>query len=325
MGAFVREYLGRVHIERNEYEAALKELEATLKIYADTRKAKEASRVQGLLGQVYDRQGMFSRARSHYEEALKTFTGLSDRLNQAAIYFALGELEMKQKNYDAANAYLRQSIDVTEDMRRVSTSDELTAAFSASVQDRYEAYIECLMKQHEKQPTRGFAVKAFETSEFARARTLAEAVQTNLAPGVDPGLAATQRALRHSLRIKENDKIRLLAINDTQEKLKALEDETARLDAEYKKVNEVIRSRYPSYDELSRPTAWDLRKIQEQILPDDDAVLLEYSEGAENSYAWTITRNDFKSYRLPLAEGNRRSGPASLRLIVGITGGWRRH
>ncbi len=294
-----REYLGRVHIERSEYGDALKELEPALKAYTNTRKAKETARVRGLLGQVYDHQGMFSRARVHYEEALKTFTALSDRVNQAAIYFALGELERKQKNYDAASAYLRQSIDVTEDVRRVATSHDLTAAFSASVQDRYEAYIECLMKQHEKQPTGGFAIKAFETSELARARTLSEAVQTNLAPGVDPQLAAKQRALRHSLRIKENDKINLLAQNDTQEKFKALEKETARLEDEYKKVNDVIRSRYPSYDELSRPTAWDLRQIQQQILPDDDAVLLEYSEGAENSYAWTITRNDFKSYKLP--------------------------
>src|SRR5262249_41148856 len=43
----------------------------------------------------------------------------------------------------------------------------------------------------------------------------------------------------------------------------------------------------------------DLRQIQGKILAGDDAVLLEYILGAENSYAWTVTENEFKSYKLP--------------------------
>lgn len=295
------EYLGRVHIELAEYTAALQYLESALKIYTNAENPKEVYRVQALLGQVYDRQGLVDRARLHYSHALDGFTSLTDRVNQAAVYYALGQLELKQRNYEEASVYLQRSIDVTENIRRVSTSSDLTTAFSATVQERYETFIECLMKMHDKHPTRGFAIKAFETSELGRARTLSElllAVQTNLAPGVDPRLAARQRSLRQTLRIKENDKINLLAKTDTQEKLKALEVETARLEGEYKEVNEAIRSRYPSYYELSRPTAWDLRQIQEEI-PDDDAVLLEYSLGAENSYAWTITRSEFTSHKLP--------------------------
>jgi len=301
MTALVLEYIGRVHIERGEYAAALKTLKPLHKIYTDAHNAKEAAHVRALMGQAYDRQGIFAPAKANYEEALNAFAGLTDRVNQAAVYYALGELEMKQKNYDAATDYLKKSIDVTEDMRRVATSQDLMAAFSASVQDRYDAYIECLMQQHEQQPSGEFAIKAFETSELSRARTLADMLlsfQTNLAPGVDPKLAARQRALRQALRNKENDKIDLLAKTATPETLKAFEEETARLEAEYNQVNDAIRSRFPSYDELSRPTAWDLQHIQEKI-PDDDAVLLEYSLGATNSYAWTITRNEFKSYKLP--------------------------
>ena len=304
--ALVFEYLGRVHIERGEYPAALKHLESTFKTYTEAGNVKEAARVCALLGQIYDRQGLLSRNRPYYQEALKnykealkTFTRLSDRVNQAALYYALGKLEMKLKNFDAANDYLKKSIDVTEDMRGVATSDDLMTAFSANVQERYEAYIECLMKQHEKEPAGGFAIKAFETSELARARTLSELLLAVQAPGVDPKLAARQRSLLQTLRRKESEKIALLAKTVTREQLKDLEEETARLEAEYKAVNETIRSRYPSYDKISRPSAWNLREIQEQILPDDDAVLLEYSGGVENSYAWTVTRNEFKTYKLP--------------------------
>ena len=292
------EYLGRVHIDRGDYAVGLEHLEAALKLYTTAGNQKDIYRVRALLGQAYDRQGMPARAKADYLNALDGFIKLADHINQTAVYYALGKLELKQKYYDEANSYLQKSISVTENVRRVSLSTDLTTAFSATVQDRYEAYIECLMKQHEKNPTKGLAIKAFETSELSRGRTLSELLLSAQAPGVDPELASRQRSLMQTLRLKENDKINLLAKEQTAEKLKALEEETARLEAEYKEVNETIRSRFPSYDKISRPTAWDVRQIQEQILSDDD-VLLEYSSGAENGYAWTLTRDEFKSYKLP--------------------------
>ena len=238
---------------------------------------------------------------NYYEQALKAFISQQDRVNQSAVYYALGKLEMKLRDYDAASAHLRQSIDVTEGMRRGSTSTDLMAAFSASVQERYEAYVECLMKQDELHPAQGFAVKAFETSELGRARTLSEmllAMQSNLAPGVDPKLAARHKSLQQAIRDKRERSFKLLATDGRAEKLKALENDIARLEADYKKINETIRSRFPAYDGISRPTAWDLGRIKENVLADDEAVLLEYILGAENSYAWTVTRNEFKSYKL---------------------------
>ena len=298
--ASVLEVRGRVHIERGEYAAALEDLESALKLYTKIGNPKEAARAIGLIGKAYDRQGLSNRARDYYNQALKAFTHHQDRVNQSAVYYALGKMEMKLGEYDAASEHLRQSIAVTEGIRRRSSSTDLMSAFSASVQDRYEAYVECLMKQHELQPTRGFAVKAFETSELGRARTLSEmllAMQANLAPGVDPKLAARQKLLTQILRLRESDRINLLASAAGQAKLKALEDEIGRLETEYKNVTDTIRSRFPAYDEISRPTAWDLSRIESNVLSDDD-VLLEYILGAENSYAWTITRNEFTSYKL---------------------------
>ena len=296
------EYLGRVHIDLGDYAAGLQHLQSALKIYTKTGNPKEIYRVRALLGQAYDRQGLVANAKLHYSDAVAGFNKLEDRVNEAAVSYALGQLELKQRNYDEASRYLQQSIAITENVRRVSTSSDLTTAFSATVQERYEAYIECLMKKHEQQPAAGFAITAFETSELARARTLSElllAAQTSLPPGVDPKLAARQRSLQQTLRLKENDKISFLARKASNDQLKALEEETTRLEAEYKKVNDTIRSRFSSYDKISRPTAWNLREIQEKILSDDDSVLLEYSLGLENSYVWTITRSEFKSYNLP--------------------------
>ena len=299
------QYLGRVYISTGEYDIALQNLQLALDIYTRSVNPLESAQVRGLMGQVLERQGRAGRARLYYKQALATFINLSDRLNQAAIYYALGQSELNGGNYSSAEDYLRQSIEATEDIRRTSTSSDLTAAFSATVSERYEKYIDCLMRRHEKQPAQNLFVRAFETSELSRARSLAELLrttQTNLVEGLDPKLAKHEKAFRQALKVKEDEKVTLLGRPYKTEELVDLDAELANLQAEYKQVNETIRARYPSYDQITAPTAWDLRRIQEQVIADDQTALLEYSLGSDKSYVWAVTRDSIKSYSLPSRE-----------------------
>ena len=294
------EYLGRVYIATGEYASALQYLQSALRIYDRAVNPREAAQVRGLMGQIHQRKGHLERARQEYLQALTVFGEVSDRVNQAAVYYALGRLEMNSGNYDAAEAYLGHSIAATEDIRRTPTSSDLTAAFSASVHERYEGYIACLMFKHHAHPAQGFNVRAFETSELAHARALSDLLRTtgtNLMR--DPQLAAQEKALRQSLRLKENSKVALLGKSYSKEALDSLEKELASLEAQYKLVIETIRERYPSYEQITRPVAWRLRQIQEEIVADDDTVLLEYMLGADRSYVWAITRTEIQSYELP--------------------------
>jgi CHAT domain-containing protein len=302
MVAMCHDFLGRTYADMNEPEIALPHFQTALSLYTKVGDSMEAARTRALIGQVYQQQEKFDTAGEYYQSALKTFRALSDHVNESATLYALGRLELQQNNLALAEDYLRQSLDVTENIRRVSTSSDLTAAFSATVHERYESYIDCLMRKHEAQPTGGFDIRAFEISELARARSLAEllrATQTNLAPGVDPQLAEQEKSLRQALRVKENDKVALLGRGYQREELVALETELERLETQYKQVTEAIRARYPSYGQMNQPVAWDLRQIQEQIVGDDQTVLLEYSLGAEMSYVWAVTRDSITSYELP--------------------------
>lgn len=296
------EYLGRVYIAKGEYETALEELEKSLDVYTRASNPRETARAWGLIGEIHQQQGRMEPAREYYQKALNVFVKLSDNLNQAAVLYALGRLELETGNYDPAENYLRQSIAITENVRRVSTSRDLMAAFSATVYARYQAYADCLMRKHEAQPDRGFDVTAFESSELARGRSLAEllrATQTNRVPGLEAELADEEKSLRQSLRVKEDYRVMLLSQNGKQAQLAALKDELSTLETKYKQVTETIRARYPAYDEMSRPTAWNLQQIQEKILADDDTVLLEYSLGHDRSYVWAVTRTSIHTYKLP--------------------------
>ena len=307
--AFCDDFLGRTYHSRNDHAVALGYFQSALDGYSRAKNIREAERVRALIGRMYQQQGNFQKARDSYQTARETFRRLADRVNEAATLYAMGSLELQDNKLDKAAEYLQQSIEATEEMRRVSSSSDLTAAFSSRIYDRYEAYIDCLMRKHSENPTQQHDVRAFEMSESARGRSLADLLrgtQTNLAPGVDPQLAEREKSLRQSLRVKENYRISLLGKQYKQEELDALNSELARLDAEYKQVTGAIIARSPSYAEINRPKGWDLRQIQEQVIADDQTVLLEFSLGPEHSYVWVVTRDTFTSRQLaPEADINK--------------------
>ncbi|MFL6286002.1 MAG: CHAT domain-containing protein [Pyrinomonadaceae bacterium] len=300
--AMCDEYLGRTYAATNDRVNAMRYLQAALAAYPKLGNRMEAARTLALIGQLYEQEGRVEQALDSYRRALETFDALEDRLNQSAALYALGSLELRRNNLDAAEDYLRQSIDVTDNIRRVSTSTDLTAAFSATIYERYEKYVECLMRRHEATPARGFDARAFEVSDSARARSLTEllrATQSDLLPGLEADLAEQERTLRQSLRVKEDSKVTMLSGKYERKEMDALVSDITKLEADYAHVTESIRARHPAYMRVARRAALGSREIQEQVVGDDETVLLEYSIGSDRSYVWAVTRDHVKSYRLP--------------------------
>ena len=302
--AFCDEYLGRTYSAMGNSEAALRHLQNALRYYSKEKMTLEAARTSALIGQEYLQQAKFQPAREQLNSALDTFEKLADHVNGSATLYTLGKLELKENNLQAAENYLRRSIDATENIRRVSKSDDLTASLSAAVDDRYQSYIECLMRQHKAQPDKGFNVRAFEASEASRGRALAEMLRAtggNFAPGVDVALMEREKGLRKLLRVKEDYKVRVLAGDYKQEQLVALDAEIAQLEKEHNQVVETIQSSYPAFKQIAHPQSLNLRQIQEQVIADDNTLMLEFSLGENESYVFAVTRNNLASYSLPPA------------------------
>ena len=306
-----REQLARVEIGLGQYNNARQHLQAALTVYQNANNPMEVARVLALLGQIDEAEGAVARARTNYLDALRTFQQ-GDRFNEAAANFALGKLELKAGDYDRAETYLKQSVDTTEDLRRASVARDLTTAYSASVYERYQTYIECLLQKHKLQPSRGFDVLAFQTSELARARALAELLrdtQSSFAPGVNRSLAARERKLRQLINVKMSERVGLLAkklragpeanTDDLQSQLDQLEASVTPLQHEYAEVRTSLREVNPLFDQVTEPTAYTLDQIQRDVIDDDQTVLLEFILGEQASYAWAVTRTGIKTYELP--------------------------
>lgn len=299
------EYLGRVYISTGQYELALEHLQPIPAIYKKSGNPREVAQVEGMLGQIYQHQGSVSRARKSYLEASRIFREINDRVNDASVRFALGRLELNSGNYEAAERYLKDSIENTEHIRSDLKTRVFAAAFSASVHERYEAYIECLMRRHESKPSKGLEVIAFEASELARARSLSELLrdtQTTVLVGVDPQLAQKEKTLRHAIRTTVDQTVSLLATNYKKEDLDKLEGSLTRLREQHKRITAKLRQLNPDYDKFEEPASYSLQQIQNVVIEDDQTVLLEYLLGQNASYVWAITRNSVEVFTLPKAE-----------------------
>jgi CHAT domain-containing protein len=292
------ENLGRVYFALANYPQALEHLKTALPIYERAKNAIEIDRVNALIGQIYEQQGSLALARPQYARALSTFRRLGDRMNEAAVTFLLGRLELKAGHLDVAETYLKQSIEATEELRSVSLGREVTAAYSASVHDRYEAYIACLLRRSKLESSPVLSQRAFEASELSRARSLAELLrdtQTNLLAGVDPRLSEREKTLRQKIKVKIDERLALLeAGGDQRKQFNEVEATLQQLRAEHQQVNEELRSVSPAYAQVTQPTAYSLQQIQLEVLEDDQTTLLEYVLTDETSYVWVVTRNQIK-------------------------------
>jgi CHAT domain-containing protein/predicted negative regulator of RcsB-dependent stress response len=303
--AMTREYMGRVYLETGEYPAALESLQFALDVYARAGNPMEIARAQALVGSVLERQGQLARARRNYLQALEIAERVSDPVSAATIYHALGRIELKTGNQQKAEAYLLHSIEITEKLNRVSTSRDLRTAFYGSIHDRYQTYIELLMTKARTAPGAGFEVRAFETSESARARSLAEffrATQPSLTPGIDQELAQKEKTLRQLVVQKSEYRSTLLSGKETagsKEELRVVNADLSRLETEYNELIATISKRFPAYQQITNPAAWSLERIQNEVIQNDQTLLLEYSLGLEKSYAWAVTRNSIKAFELP--------------------------
>src|SRR6185369_2165665 len=298
------EYIGQVYLATGQYELALKSLLPIPPYWERKHHPSDAAQVKALIGEVYQRQGKIELARANYEAALKNFSADAP-VKKAAVAFALGRLELSEGNYDAAENYLKQSIDTTEDIRSDLSSRMLATAFSATVHDRYETYIECLMQKHKQQPSRGLEQKAFQASELARARSLAALLQdrqTKIVTGIDPRLAEREKNLRQAVHAKAEQTILLLATDYKKEQLDELEQALTRLREQHQQLTQQLQKQNPRYDQIQEPTNLSVQQIQQLIVEDNDTMLLEYFLGRNASYVWAITRNDARVYELPKAD-----------------------
>ena len=190
-----------------------------------------------------------------------------------------------------------------EAIRSQSGSLQLRASYRATAEKAYEFYIDVLMQQHAKDPSKGFDAEALKASESGRARSLVERLSEapiDIRQGIDSALIEKERDLKRVMNAKAQREMTLEARKGSPDEIATLRREISALEDEYQQVQASIRKNSPQYSALTQPQPLGLKEIQQQL--DPNTLLLEYALGEARSYLFAVTPDSLKTFELPKEE-----------------------
>ncbi|MBS1796134.1 MAG: CHAT domain-containing protein [Acidobacteria bacterium] len=292
--------LGNLQIARGKPEDSIPYFAEALEIDSKTGNKIGTGRDLLYLGIAARAQGKNDQAADYLRRALAGFRELGLRSDEAFALYQKSLLEKQIGKTDDAIASVEAAIAIVEALRKNIAANDLQTSYFASVQKYYELYVELLMQKNRETGDRGFAYKALQASEMARARglldLLAEA-ETDLRSGVDPKLLAREKELIEEINARAANQLK--AVNDPQKKeyFKVLTAEIEKLTNEYETLQAAIRKADPRYASITRRTGLTLAEAQKLL--DRGTALIEIRLGEERSYLWRLTPDGIESRELP--------------------------
>jgi CHAT domain-containing protein/Tfp pilus assembly protein PilF len=235
-----------------------------------------------------------------FERALDLFRGVADPAGEAVALQEIARIELARGEPEAARSRLETVLALIESLRSRVSADRLRAAYFSSLRGAYELQIETLMVLHRRDPSAGFAARAFETAERARARSLLDLLREariEIRRGADPGLLNDANRFRIELNAKADALTRLLDGKHTEEEAVLARRELETAVAAHELAEARLRSALPAYANLVRPEPVSLPALQ--TLLDAETVLLEYSLGEARSFLWRVTPSSLSVFELP--------------------------
>jgi CHAT domain-containing protein len=244
--------------------------------------------------------GNIDDAKLSLDEALGIARTVRDRTSEATALYGLARLERRKENLDGSIALIEEAIAIVESLRGKISSEDLRASYLASVSTFYDFYVSVQMELDRKSPGSGFAARALETSERARARSLldsltAAAVGTLLESGSER--AVTEQSLRARIQRLDRQVVKLAAGESDAAELALAQTRLDGALAEYQALLDEIRESDPRLSELLRPRTLSVPEIQ--ALLDDGTALIEFALGQTESFAWVVTADRLVTAVLP--------------------------
>jgi Uncharacterized protein conserved in bacteria len=298
--AYTLIHLGQIHLFLSEPQKALEHFERALKLLKDAGDREGEALALDKIGQVLAALGNTQAALEKYDQALRLWRTIGSRSGEAATLYNIARAERDRGNLTDAQSRIAEALKIVEALRTKVVSQDLRAAYLASVRDYYDLGIDLLMQMHQHSPSHGFDAAAFELSERGRARSLLDMLleaHINIREGVNPDLLQRERSLQQQLNAAAERQRQLLSGQYTEEQSAALEKELRAILTQYQEVQSRIRTNNPNYAYLTNPESLSLKDIQQAL--DPDTLLLEFNLGRERSYVWAITPDSLASFELP--------------------------
>lgn len=276
--------LGSTLASLDRKEEARQAFERSLAVYGKTSDRLHRAHVVANLGcLLLDRRLL--------GEAAATFETFGDRAAAAHVAWCRARLERQDGNLMAALAASEEALAKVDQLRAAALGQGHPSP-TLDLWQRYEQLeVELLMALDAEHPGRGYAARAFERSDLARARHLYEMLleaDVKVRSGVPEELLEQEKEAQR--RVNEAELRRQARAEEGSEELRS------RL-AELGQAQAAIRQASPRFAELRQPAP--LRLEEAQALLEPGTVLLSYVLGEEKSWLFLVGRDGLETRALP--------------------------
>lgn len=295
------DYVGRTHVDIGDPAGALTFFELALPLQRASGDRRLEGMTLGNLASAYSALGRHAEALDRARQALAILRDVGDRSSTAGVLHIVARAERDLGDLDAAAGHAAEALRTIEEVRGGVASRQLRTSYFASQHDISMFYVDLLMRQHDRDPAKGFDVRALEASERSRARALIELLAesgTAVRRGADPALLERERDVSERLSSKSARLVGLLARGSRSPEADTLSKEVRGLESEYDDIQTALRKTSPAYATITQSPPIDVTAMQRDIL-DPRTIVLEYALGEEASYLWAIEQRRIRSYRLP--------------------------
>ena len=294
--------IAAIHVAQQRFPAARRLYTQCLNFYRQIGDLRRQALVRHGLGELHHANGEPEAAAAQYRLGLELFERMQDPQGEAESHYHLGKILEAQGRLQEALAHGEQAIALIESQRARVLSQNWRSAYFASVHSYFELQVDILLQLHRQEPGHGYAARAMETSERARARSLLELLAetpTELRRDADATLLTRLRQLRQLLSAKAVYQMRALNSGRPEAEVAQIGVEVRQLNDEYNFVQGQIQAQSPAYAGLTEPHILSVAEIQAALKEDEGTVLVEYLLGDERSYVWLVTADSFTVEELP--------------------------
>ena len=291
--------LGDARIELGDYAEAMCYYEEALTIQREKKLPhQEAGSLLRIAGThlVLDQ---LDKASDYAFAALSLFREIGNRQEEAFALHAVSRIKTREGRLDQALAANEKALEILESLRAKIMGRHLRASFFSSIHEIYAFRLDLLMDLAEKEPGRHHEITAFQVGERAKARTLLDLLGQNpsaIKSETEHALFLERQRIQNELSGKIDYRLRL-GLDEDRGSIDETDSEIEELVAEFRNIEDQIRSRDPHYAFWSQPQPVTHVDIQHELL-DDQTVLLAYGQGVRFSYLWLITRDRIEARRL---------------------------
>ncbi len=252
------------------------------------------------LGVTYRELGNFPESRRNFEKSDLLYRRVGDIGGEATTLYQFALLELVENNLDEAKNKIERALQIHEyEQAKYKNLPRLTN-FLEMRRRYFDLYIDVLMRLDAARPNENFALKALQTSESARMRTLIwqyrEAFKNN-PQSVDFQIISQIQ----KIQLRTGEQFSLLAKAqsnaDRTNNIADIEKTIADLNKQDESLKAQLRASNPNVANLAQPPTLSLAEMQAEL--DADTVLVEYSLGEQRSYLWIVGKDGFQSFVLP--------------------------